>query len=128
MFPGIALDRSRCCGVLDECYSRLMCARTSWASVIPLASRTWRKVVRASANLPVFHSMPPGLAMASLSPAMRRRAFVISTANIQRKWIYGDLQLRALVQGPVGRLVLSKTLQLFLARLYILVTGSRPVT
>jgi hypothetical protein len=34
--------------------------------------------VRASANLPVFHSMLPGSAMASLSPAMRRRVSGIS--------------------------------------------------
>ena len=46
--------------------------------------------MRASANLPVFHSMLPGLAMASLSPAMRRRVFEISTANIQRKCINCD--------------------------------------
>jgi glyoxylase-like metal-dependent hydrolase (beta-lactamase superfamily II) len=60
------------------------------ASVIPLASRTWRKAVRASANLPVFHSMLPDSAMESLSPATRRRAFVISMANIQRTCINSD--------------------------------------
>src|SRR5215469_3020768 len=33
----------------------------------------------------VFHSMLPGSAMASLSPEMRRRAFRVSTPNIQGK-------------------------------------------
>ena len=32
-------------------------------------------------NLPVFHSMLPGLATASLSPAMRQRSFAISGAT-----------------------------------------------
>jgi hypothetical protein len=87
MSPGIAPDKSRCCGAPDECCSPLMCARTSWASVILLASRTWRKVALASANLLVFHSMLPALAMANLSPVMRRRAFGISTPDIPKKFI-----------------------------------------
>ena len=39
MFLDSARDRSRCCGFRDACCSRAMCARTSWASVIPSASR-----------------------------------------------------------------------------------------
>ena len=35
----IARDTSRCCGVRDVCCSRATCAQTSWASVIPSASR-----------------------------------------------------------------------------------------
>ena len=73
--------------------------------------------MRASANLPVSHSMPPDSAMESLSPATRQPTFVISTANIHRKCINSNPQLNALIQGPVGRLLLSRTLQLFLARL-----------
>ena len=76
--PGIARDTLRYCGVRDACCSRAMSARTSSALVIPSASRVWTKAVRASANLPVFPSMPPGLAMASLSLAMRRRSFALS--------------------------------------------------
>jgi hypothetical protein len=37
--PGTARDRSRCSGVPGECCLRATCARTSWASVIPSASR-----------------------------------------------------------------------------------------
>src|SRR6516165_9963103 len=81
---GIARDTSRYCGVRDECSSRATCARTSWASATPSASRVWRKVVQVSANLPVFHSMLPGSATASLSPAMHRRSSTISGA---RNWL-----------------------------------------
>jgi hypothetical protein len=49
--------------------------------VIPSASRVWRKVVGASGNLPVFHSMLPASAMACLSHAMRRRVSAISGAR-----------------------------------------------
>ena len=80
----IARDTSRCCGVRDECCSRAMCARTSWVSVTPSASRVWIKVVRVSANLPVFHSMLPGSATASLSSTMHRRSSTISGA---RNWL-----------------------------------------
>jgi Metallo-beta-lactamase superfamily len=81
---GIARDTSHCCGIRDACCSRAMCARTSWASAIPSASRIWSRLVRASANLPVFHSMRSGSATASLSPAMRRRSSAISGA---RNWL-----------------------------------------
>src|SRR5579871_4968173 len=53
--------------------------------------------------------MLPDMATASLSPAMRRRAFGISTPNIQTKCIDCVPQLNAPTQGPVCRLVLSKT-------------------
>ena len=55
--------------------------------------------MRASANLPVFHSMLPGSAMASLSPAMRRRVSAISGARIQRTYINSDPQLNAPMQS-----------------------------
>jgi hypothetical protein len=80
---GIARDRSRFCGARDECCSPAMCPRTSWALVIP--SAFWRKVVRASANLPVFHSMLPASAMACLSHAMRRCVSGISGARNRRR-------------------------------------------
>ena len=51
------------------------------ASVIPSASRVWRKAERASAKLLIFHSMLPGSAMARLSPAMHRRVSAISGAR-----------------------------------------------
>jgi hypothetical protein len=60
---------------------RAMRARTLWALVTPSDSRIWGKVVRASANLPVFHSTPLGSAIVGLSPTMRRRVFEISGAT-----------------------------------------------
>jgi hypothetical protein len=81
---GIAPGTSHWCGIGDACCSRAMCARTSWVSAIPSASRVWSRGVRASTNLPVFHSMPSGSATASPSPAMRRRSSAISGA---RNWL-----------------------------------------
>src|SRR5215469_4485104 len=50
----------------------------SWASVIRSASRTWTRVVQASANLPVFHSMQQGSDTAIPSHAMLPTVFAIN--------------------------------------------------
>jgi glyoxylase-like metal-dependent hydrolase (beta-lactamase superfamily II) len=50
----------------------------------PVGFESLEHVVRASASLPDFHSMLSGSAMASLSPAMRRRSSAISGA---RNWL-----------------------------------------
>src|SRR5215472_725131 len=94
----IARDTSRCCGVRDVCCSRAMCARTSWASAIPSASRIWRKVVRVRVSLPAFHSMLPGSATASLSPAMHRRSSAISGAS---NWLR-DVDVADAIEALVG--------------------------
>ena len=55
------------------------------ASVIPSASRVWRRAVQA--DLSVFHSTLRGSAIADLSPAMGRRVFAISGARRRLLWI-----------------------------------------
>jgi hypothetical protein len=60
---------------------RMLFAGDVCANLMGLGDPVGFESVRASANMPVFHSMLPGSAMARLSPAMRRRVSAISGAR-----------------------------------------------
>jgi hypothetical protein len=70
-------------------------------------AQTWQSFIRCYR----FWPLP------SLSPATHRRAFGISTPNIQRKCINCVPLLNAPIQGAGGSTDLSKALQSFLAGL-----------
>jgi hypothetical protein len=79
----------------------------------PVGSENLEEGRVSQRNLPVFHSMLPGLGMASLSSTMRRRAFGISTANIRSKCVNCVPRLNAPTEGPVARLCLNSFCHVF---------------
>jgi len=52
--------------------------------------------VRVSANLPAFHSMPPGSAMASLSPALRR--LISAKSGVRRRTQVAEEEIAVLLK------------------------------